>query len=160
MLLDAQRKRRLRIGLVLLALLPCAGAAAGWLAGPALARTDYTVQVAERLYREESLRLKDQTLQTEAFHVLGGNAALLFSQARETRERFRVGSALFGLWCGLAVAIKVFTIFFRRRRKEYEADQAHCVACGRCYLTCPIERLRLGMPVDIENLEFRIQNEK
>jgi len=143
MYLDEKRKRRLVIGAVLLVALPCLGALAGRFAAPALARTDYSVQVARRLGMEESLHLKEHTLQSAAWRATGQPFSLVFERAREVQDRFRWGAALFGLWCGLVVAMKVLTVFFPRRRKEYEAHPAFCVACGRCYLSCPVEHKRL-----------------
>jgi len=143
MYLDEKRKRRLVIGAVLLVALPCLGALAGRFAAPALARTDYSVQVARRLGMEESRLLKDRTLQSAAYRATGQPFSLVLDRAREVERRFRWGAALFGLWCGLVVAMKVLTVFFPRRRKEYEAHPAFCVACGRCYLSCPVEHKQL-----------------
>jgi len=44
----------------------------------------------------------------------------------------------------LAVAARLIALSVRRRREDYEADRSDCLACGRCFEYCPIERKRRG----------------
>lgn len=148
-------------------LLGCAviGAIAGRLTGPTLANFNYIVQVARDVAEEEANQTEDYSLRGEAFRTTGlsGMVAywetrgieteptadekeilnLLFNQAHEIRSQFRTGGTWFGLWCGLVVGASIVAALRERRRALYEPDPAHCVACGRCYLSCPIERERL-----------------
>ncbi|HUT26125.1 MAG TPA: hypothetical protein VM492_17465 [Sumerlaeia bacterium] len=134
-------RRAVSVWLILsLALL---GGLAGLLAAPALSRAHYLVQVAERVWLEESEKTPERTLQSNAFRATGIPIEDLFEDARRIRDRFRTGSTLFGLWCGLAAGLKIASILSRRARREYEAEAGHCLACGRCFLSCPVERKRL-----------------
>jgi NosR/NirI family nitrous oxide reductase transcriptional regulator len=47
---------------------------------------------------------------------------------------------LFGGFVGLVVAGKLIGLTVRRSRKDYEADQGRCLACGRCFDYCPVGR--------------------
>ena len=133
-----------RLGfLLLLVAFPSLGGVLGWFAGPWLSRESYVVKLAEQLALEESSPEAAHTLQTDAFRAKQGSAQLIYGQAREMRGKFRIGGLLFGLWCGLVAGIKIVSVTTERRRREYEADRAHCVACARCYLSCPIEQRRL-----------------
>ena len=115
----------------------------GRLAGPFLARADHTVQVAARIWQEDSQNLKERTLQSEAFRDTGQPVKELFAEAREIIDTFCVGTAWCGAWCGLVIALKLFGLMRAPRREIYEVDQAQCVSCGRCYTYCPVERQRL-----------------
>jgi len=135
-------KRTAAVLLVLL--LPLAGAGLGFLAGPRLARTHKTVRDAARVWKEERLRLEDRTLESEAFRLTGGaDREVLFETARSIVNRFRVGGLLFGLWCGLVIGLKALVLTAPPRRTEFEVDHAWCVSCGRCYRWCPREQSRL-----------------
>jgi len=129
--------------LLTIPILALIGAMAGWLAAPALSRNHYLVQVAERIWLEESQGLKDRTLQSTAFRYTGIPTQQLYADARAVQRRFRIGGTLFGFWCGLVIAFTAARVYSERRRHDYAPDPAHCVACARCYMACPIERQRL-----------------
>ena len=136
-------KNNIPRAILLVVVLVALGGFFGRLAGPALSRTHYLVQVAERLHLEESQGLEEETLQTTAFRNLGLPAEQLYADARDVREKFVLAATLFGIWCGLVAALKMHAILAEGRRDIFEPDPAHCVACSRCYLSCPIERTRL-----------------
>ena len=54
------------------------------------------------------------------------------------------GGFFLGLWFGVVIASKLVGLVNTRGRKTYEADQAACMSCGRCYEWCPHERMRWG----------------
>jgi NosR/NirI family nitrous oxide reductase transcriptional regulator len=135
-------RRNLAYLVVLLA--PLAGGGVGYVSAPALARTNDTVRLAARVWKEDRLSLAERTLESEAFRLTGGaDRAALFGRAQAKERQFRVGGLLFGLWCGLVVGLKVFSLSRPTRRTEFEVDHAWCVSCGRCYRWCPRERQRL-----------------
>ena len=43
---------------------------------------------------------------------------------------------------GLVLGVKLVRVSIRRERTGYEANQAGCVACARCYKSCPKERVQ------------------
>jgi len=61
------------------------------------------------------------------------------------RDRFALGGALLGGFLGFVVGGKLIALSVRRRRTDYEADPAGCLACGRCYRYCPKEHERLKL---------------
>lgn len=69
----------------------------------------------------------------------------LLAAAMDIRRRFKVGGWLFGGWVGLVVGVKLLGLSVRHSRTDYEPDRAACVACARCFLSCPNERVRLGL---------------
>ena len=132
-------KRTLAIFLVFA--LPAAAAVGGYFAAPALARTNRIVRLADRVALEEAGAAEGQTLESKAFRLIGPPLEELNRSAAAIEGDFRIGSAIFGAWCGLVVAFQFVWQARRVRRTEYEVDGAACVSCGRCYKYCPIERL-------------------
>ena len=49
---------------------------------------------------------------------------------------------MLGGFLGLVVVGEFLALSVRRRRTDYEADPASCLACGRCYQYCPKEHER------------------
>lgn len=143
-----------RLTILILIALPTLGALAGRLAAPALARFDYVVRVAEHVRADElrpkpaetaeaPLKAKDVDKEVKAFKSTGLPVATIYAQAAEVRAHFAIGSVWLGLFCGLVAAAKILTALVWRGQREYDADPAHCLACARCYLSCPVERERL-----------------
>jgi len=126
------------------------GGLAGWLSGPFLARENLTVQVASRVALEDAQGLEDRTLESAAFRATGRPESELYAEAARVVERFRLGSALLGAFCGLALGMKLFGQSATPRLKTYTIDQDECVSCGRCFMACPRERLRLKSPTGRE----------
>lgn len=129
--------------MVLLIALPLAWAAAGYFVGPFLARPHFTVKLAERIAKEDAEHLSDRTLESEAFRATGRPASDLFADARLVESNFRVGAAILGAWCGLALALKLMFVRKVRAQDIYEIDYAACVSCARCFVDCPKEQVRL-----------------
>jgi len=69
----------------------------------------------------------------------------LYTRAGGVHERFRWGGMAFGAFVALVVGLKLIQLAVRRRREDYTADRATCLACGRCYKYCPIERGGAGL---------------
>ena len=115
----------------------------GYAAGPFFARQNLTVQVAARVALEDAQGLAERTLESEAFRSTGRRAEELHAEAAEVVRRFRVGAALLGAFCGLAIGMRLLGQSGTPRRKTYTIDQDECVSCARCFRACPRERLRL-----------------
>ncbi len=132
-----------RAFVILLLLMPLAGAGLGRLAGPFLARASDTVRLAAEVRAEEAEGVAGLTLETEAFWGTGAPAESLYAEALRAQGRLVAGGTLLGAWLGLVVAVKLFVLARAPRQDTYEIAQARCVACGRCFLCCPRERHRL-----------------
>jgi len=133
-------KRPLAIALMLVVL----GSLGGYWAGPFLARTHRTIQLAGRVAEEDAQNLTERTLESEAFRETGRAAEELFAEAAGIERRFRYGGLFFGAFCGIAIGLKLLLPARTRREEFYTIDQEGCVSCGRCFMSCPRERLRLN----------------
>ena len=119
------------------------GALLGWRAGAFFARENFTVQLAARIAFEDASGTADRTLESEAFRGAERPAADLYAEAAQIERRFRIGSALLGAFCGLALGFQLLGQTRIPRSRIYFIDQDYCVSCARCFLACPRERLRL-----------------
>jgi ferredoxin len=65
------------------------------------------------------------------------------------QKQFRLGGALVGAWMGVVIGGKLIAHSIRRRRGEYTADAGTCLACARCFRSCPVELKRLGLITEL-----------
>jgi len=138
-------RRRLALALAAAPLLVPAGGLAGRLAAPTLARVHPRVRLAEQIWAEETHRAEpsdDYTDPAVIFRRGQTPVAELLTEGRALRRRFAVGGWLAGGFVGLVVAARLIGLCVRRRRDDYEADRAACLACGRCFEACPVEHAR------------------
>ncbi|MBN2270642.1 MAG: 4Fe-4S binding protein [Sedimentisphaerales bacterium] len=103
-----------------------------------------TVRLAERIYLEEAGDVNDITDPSTAFRATGETIESLYQRASVIRERFTLGGWLLGAFLGLVIGVKLIAVSVWRKRTDYEADRAGCLACARCFKYCPRERLRLS----------------
>ena len=130
-------------------LLPVLIGVSGWfggVTGKALARKHRTVNLAERIF-ERTGKVPDAILTTAVFRRTGASIESLDADARVVRDRYVLAGRLCGVWIALVVGGKLITLAIRRKRSEYEADQTRCIACARCFKSCPQELQRLGLPI-------------
>jgi len=126
----------------LMLLLPVLIVVGGWmmsLGRPILARVHPKVRLANRLWLEEQGRVQGKTPMTEAFERQGRPSTDAYREAAAVHARFGIGSWAFGGWLGLVVGLRMIGQAIRRHRRDYDADPAACVACARCYASCPVE---------------------
>jgi len=147
----ARGVRRLTALIVLCPLLVIVGAGAGWALGPVASRIHPLVQQANEVAAMEEGEV--ELLRAEAFQAHGGSPEELRVQAAATTDRVRVGGTWAGAFVGLIVGLKLMGQSLRRRREIYEPDRGACVSCGRCFASCPRERLRLRAEKGQENGE-------
>ena len=103
------------------------------------------VRLAQRIYLEQNGQAEGTTDASDAFRATGRPSTELYAEASAIRDRFTVGGALFGAFIGLVIGGKLLGLSVKRRRTDYEADPASCLACGRCYSYCPKEHERLKL---------------
>ncbi len=132
-------KKPVTIALLLVVL----GGFGGYQTGPFLARSHRTIQLAGRIAEEDARNLTERTLESEAFRDTGRPAEELFAEASEIERRFRHGGLFFGAFCGIAIGLKLLFQARTPHEEFYSIDREACVACGRCFMACPRERLRL-----------------
>jgi NosR/NirI family nitrous oxide reductase transcriptional regulator len=136
-------KLRLAFLLVLFPVLIATGGWAGYRLRSSLARMHPQVRLAERIAQEEAGQVEGTTDASDAFRTAGRSSQELYEEAGQIGDRFAVGGVVFGIFVGFIVGGKLLTLSVRRRRADYEADRASCLACGRCYEYCPQEHERL-----------------
>lgn len=132
-------RRRLTLMLVLVPAIIAAGAYLGHLSAPMLSKVHPKVQLADRLWLEEQGIVEGYTDQTEAFDTQGRSSTEAYAEAASIREQFDLGAIILGAWIGLVLGVRLVSSSIRRRRDEYTIDQSKCVACGRCYGSCPTD---------------------
>ena len=145
-------KGSLAATLVLLPVLTLAGGALGGMLGATMARLHPTVALADRVRMENAGTVDGTTDASEAFRATGKSAESLYAEAGQVESRFTGiitvagaglgGAHLFGAFVGLVVGLKLVGLSVRRRRGDYEPDDASCIACGRCFATCPVEQAK------------------
>ncbi len=144
-----QEKRRLAWAMAVAPGLVVVFAVLGYLASGALSRMDYTVALAEMVQHEASNPSLTPAHEVRAFRATGVGSEQLFAKAAAVQRRYAVGTPIFGAWMGIAIGGRSIGLLLRRRRKSgYIADEGACVACARCYTSCPVEKPALSpMPI-------------
>jgi ferredoxin len=140
---------KVSLGLLLVAF-PAVIAAGGWMghaSAPFLARAHPAVRQAREVRLDKAAGYSEQTLRTEAFlraaRTTGKTLDQLYADEAEVLDDFAVGGTVLGVWLGLVVGARLLALSVRRKRTDYEAERGACLACGRCFLACPREHLRL-----------------
>ncbi len=113
-------------------------AALGWFAGPAMARVHPKVALAAELALSRAQPDAPKSLAVEAHLRLGRSDEEVWREAATILKSFRLGAALFGAWAGLVVSAYTISLALRRRRREYVAEPGTCLACARCFASCPV----------------------
>ena len=142
---DSYSKSKKLLGLLIL-LLPILVLLGGWAGsalGPSFARMHANVRLAERVYLENQGQAEGTTDASSAFRATGKPTEELYDEASAIRENFYFGGWLFGGFIGLIAGLKLIIPSIRKRRTDFQADRAGCLACGRCFQFCPREHVRL-----------------
>jgi len=142
---DSYSKSKKLLGLLIL-LLPILVLLGGWAGsalGPSWARMHANVRLAERIYLENQGKVEGTTDASSAFRATGKPTEELYDEASAIRKNFYFGGWLFGGFIGLVAGLKLIMPSIRKRRTDFQADRAGCLACGRCFQFCPREHVRL-----------------
>jgi NosR/NirI family transcriptional regulator, nitrous oxide reductase regulator len=110
--------------------------------GPHLARLHADVCLSDHFLLEEA-GAAAPTVESTAFRSSLRRVEELHDAARQKREALRRGGAWAGAYVGLVLAIRLIGASVRPRRSGYEPDRGRCLSCGRCFLYCPVEQVRL-----------------
>ncbi|MHC4329131.1 MAG: 4Fe-4S binding protein [Planctomycetota bacterium] len=137
-------KKRLAFLILLLPVLIFSG---GWMVSglrQVTARMHETVRLAERIQLEETGKEEGTTDASLAFRASGKEITELYDNASSIRTDFGLGGWILGGFVGLVIGLKLIGLSVWRRRTDYEAERAGCLACGRCFKYCPREHVRLN----------------
>ncbi len=146
-------KRGLISVLAVSPLIIVAMAGVGYLAGPTLALAHRDVQLAQAVMQQDAHAVMPVPDEVKAFRDTGGTAEELYAQLPMLVRRFRIGGALVGVWMGLAIGGKLIAYSIRRRNPDYTADPGTCIACARCFMSCPVELKRRGLISELPVVE-------
>lgn len=122
-----------------------------WWAVP-LSRFHPTVRVAQQIRLEERGLADGTTDASDAYRNTGQPLSLLFDEAQMWQQRFIQIGGWLGAWVGFVLSVKLVHLSIRRRRTDYHPQQAGCVSCGRCFRSCPVELVRLGLIQDVSEV--------
>jgi len=139
----SRSKKRLA---VLILLLPVLMFLCGWASSglkTVTSRMHATVRLAERIYLEDTGQIEGTTDASLAFRATGKEQKELYADASNIRAEFKLGGWFFGGFVGLVIGLKLIAVSVWRKRTDYEAGRAGCLACGRCFQYCPKEHERL-----------------
>ena len=110
------------------------------------------VRLWEQICLEERGLAEGTTDASDAYRNTGQPLTLLENEAYAWQQRFvRIGGWL-GAWVGLVLSAKLVQLSIRRGRADYYPQQAGCVSCGRCFKSCPVELVRLGLIQDVSEV--------
>ncbi|MCX6910042.1 MAG: 4Fe-4S binding protein [Verrucomicrobia bacterium] len=141
---DPHQRARRRIALLALAaLLIVLGSWLGEQLSVPFSQMHATVNLAEQVAAEDAGKLKEPTDASKAFRQTGQPVEELYAEALRVRGRFAVGSVLFGAFVGLVFGVTLISVSEPHERSVYDPDPADCVSCGRCYVYCPKEIVRV-----------------
>jgi len=135
-------RQRLALLAILFPVLILGGGWAGSKLATPLSLANPTVRLAWEMKRMDA-GTPATSLEAAAFLATGRMADDLHREADALRKRFGIGSRLLGGFMGLVVGCTLVGLSTARQRKDYEPDRASCLGCGRCFLYCPREHLRL-----------------
>ncbi|MFA6562136.1 MAG: 4Fe-4S binding protein [Verrucomicrobiia bacterium] len=138
-----KRKRRL---IALAALVPLLVVLGGWLGGRLgvpFSRMHATVSLAEQVAAEDAGKVKEPTDASKAFRQTGQPVEELYAEALRVRGRFAGGSVWFGAFVGLVFGVTLISVSEPRKQDIYDPHPGDCVSCGRCYVYCPKEIVRV-----------------
>ncbi len=140
---------RKRLGWQLLAL-PVLILVGGWLGSKlstAAAHVHPTAALAERYLREQHAPVQYgvQTREALALDRAQRESKEILTTAVDVRRKLVLGGWLFGGWVGLVIGAKLISLSVRRARTDFEPDRGACLACARCFMSCPNEQVRRGL---------------
>jgi ferredoxin len=138
-----RRRRVLMLGALPVMLGVSAGL--GYAVGPMLASAHPSVSLLERLDQERSGLVNGTTDASDAFRQQARGVDVLREESQGIVQGFSVGATAGGTWLGLVAWARLWSLSTSRRRMGFHADPAQCLACARCYESCPVERPDAGL---------------
>ncbi len=133
-------KTRLAVLILLVPILVLLGAYVGSRTGEPLSRVNATVRLAERIRLEEAGAVTGTIDSSDAFRGTGRAVTDLYQEQWDLQRKFFWGGAAVGGFVALVIGLKLIRLSVHRRRSDCQPDRASCLACGRCFEYCPIER--------------------
>ena len=102
-----------------------------------LSRANKDVRLYDMVMQHETNPQDILSVDLEAFYGLGDTVENLTERYNKVQEDFTFYSTIAGGLIGLVIGLTLIGLSVKRTRKQYEIDNADCVACGRCFSYCP-----------------------
>jgi NAD-dependent dihydropyrimidine dehydrogenase PreA subunit len=143
---STERMRRTLAAALIGVLALMLGAIGGYQGRQLWARVDRSVQLAQIVEAAErgSPPAESSDLLT-AWQSTGESPAELYQRAAKITARLGLGGAIAGAWLGSVVAFRLLKWGRGLPRAVYDADSGTCIACARCFESCPVELERRGI---------------
>ena len=126
--------------ILLMPLLAGAGALLCGSLSSVTSRMHPTVRLAGRMYQELNHQVEGTTNESDSFRRTRRPVEKLYEEASGITRQFTTGGYAAGGFVGLAAGLALVGMGLRRARNEFDADPGSCLACGRCYNACPLDR--------------------
>jgi polyferredoxin len=121
------------------------GAMGGYAGRGLWARLDKTVQLAQAVQAAEAGKPPEAFADhLTAWQKTGELPEELYGRATKVTERLGIGAAIAGAWLGSVIAYRLLKWGRGLPKGIYDADAGTCVACARCFESCPVELERVG----------------
>jgi len=150
------KRRETKKIIILFILLPLIIVGSGWIVSILnvhLSKQHFTVWLSEQIEMENKGQITVQSSETRAFRASGKSQKILYQEADQIRDNFRNGGWILGGLLSLILFIKLVNLSIKKKRPVYEIDKGACISCGKCFIYCPYEKVRLGIitPEEVEN---------
>lgn len=140
-----ERFRRTGVAMMLGAVAIVLGAIGGYQGRELWSRLDRTVQLAQAVEASErGAPAADQADHLTAWQSTGETPGALYARAAAITGKIGVGAGIAGAWLGAVIAFRLIKWGRGLPREIYDADSGTCVACARCFESCPVELERRG----------------
>lgn len=138
-----QGVKRILIYFIILPLMVVAGMLLLRSISAELSRANKDVRLYDMVMLHEAEPQDILSLELEAFYGQGGSIEELTQKYETIQAEYKLYSTIAGAFIGLVVGFALIGLSLKRTRKQYEIDNAACVACGRCFSYCPQNRIEV-----------------
>ncbi len=114
----------------------------------ALSRAHKDVYLLDQIMLVEENPDMEVPFVVENFNALGRNVEDLKTEVAAIQSDYRLYSYLAGALIGFVLGLKLIRLSVKRKRKTYEIEEAHCVACGKCFNYCIHNKPRTELKSD------------
>ncbi len=124
---------------VIVPLLAVFGAWVGYQVHEPLACVNPKVHLAELVLSASEQPDKPEVLDVLSFKQTGKPAQLLYKEAAEIVDKFKLGAILLGAFIGIVIGVTLSGLSRFTFRSDYEPNRATCLSCARCVDFCPVQ---------------------
>jgi len=135
--------KRILIYFIVLPLMAVVGAVLLRSVSGELSKANKDVRLYDMVMLHEVAPRDILSLELEAFYGQGTSIEELIQKHEAIQSEFKFYSTIAGALIGLVVGFALIGLSLKRTRKQYEIDNAACVACGRCFNYCPQNKIGL-----------------